>query len=108
MWKSIRFGHTAEVFVLDSRSERRPSSLASSAPTYISARQLDWLKGALMASPCVFKVMLNSVPISQFPFSVFNLDGWAAYAAQRRELLEFVDANVKGVVWLSGDHLRSS
>jgi hypothetical protein len=52
----------------------------------------------------VFKVMLNSVPITQFPFSTFNVDGWNAYAAQRRDLLEFIDANVTGVLWLSGDH----
>ncbi|MBL8951587.1 MAG: alkaline phosphatase D family protein [Myxococcaceae bacterium] len=104
VWRSIRFGRTAEVFVLDSRSERKPSSIPSSSPLYISAEQLGWLKASLMASPCTFKVLLNSVPITSFPFSAFNLDSWNAYQAQRRDLLEFIDTNVTGALWLSGDH----
>lgn len=104
VWRSIRFGRTAEVFVMDGRSERKPSTIPSQMPLYISQQQLDWLKGALVASPCMFKVLLNSVPITQFPFSVFNADSWHAYAAQRRELLAFIDANVTGALWLAGDH----
>lgn len=104
VWKSIRFGHTAEVFVLDSRSERRPSTVLSSMQQYLSPEQLTWLKAALVSSPCTFKVLMNSVPISQFPFSPLNPDSWNLYSQQRRELLEFIDANVTGALWVSGDH----
>ncbi len=104
VWRSIRFGKTAEVFVLDSRSERKPSSIPTMMQQYISPEQLAWLKLALVSSPCTFKVLMNSVPISQFPFSGFNVDSWHGYAQQRRELLEYIDANVEGVLWVSGDH----
>lgn len=104
VWRSIRFGHTAEVFVLDSRSERKPSTITGGMQQYISPEQLQWLKIALVSSPCTFKVLMNSVPISQFPFSGFNVDSWNGYATQRRELLEYIDANVKGVLWVAGDH----
>ena len=66
IWRSFRWGHSAEVFVLDCRGERRPST-RSVNPTresvYISRAQMDWLKAGLRASPAVFKFIVNSVPI---------------------------------------------
>lgn len=106
LWKSVRWGDTAEFFVLDSRSERRPSTRFNGQPqTYLSRAQMDWLKGALAASPAVFKIILNSVPITDFGFSVFTGDSWLSYRDQRNEILGHVeDQNIQGVVWLSGDH----
>ena len=113
VWKTMRWGATLEVFVLDCRSERMPSTRGSSDAIYISREQLDWLKGALAASDAVFKVIMNSVPIGDFP-SVFDFptarnDRWESYASQREEILRFVDETpIPGVVWLSGDfHMAS-
>jgi histidinol dehydrogenase len=48
--------------VLDSRSERLPSTITSEHEQYLSRAQMDWFKQALVDSPCTFKVIMNSVP----------------------------------------------
>jgi len=111
VWKSIRWGRTAELFVLDCRSERLPSTRRGADAIYISREQADWLKAGLAASPAVFKIILNSVPITDFPIA-FDLaadDRWEGYAAQREEILRFVeDAGIGGLLWVAGDfHLGS-
>ena len=111
IWRSRRWGLTAELFVLDCRSERRPSTRSGSDPIYVSRAQMDWLKAGLAASPCTFKLILNSVPITDFPgvFDVLARDRWEGYAAQREEILRFIeDSALTGVLWISGDfHLAS-
>jgi alkaline phosphatase D len=111
IWRRLRFGRTVELFVLDCRGERRPSTRRDDDAQYISPAQLAWLKAGLGASDAVFKVILNSVPISAFPgaFQVAPGDRWEGYPAQRRALLEHIDASgVRGVLWISGDfHLGS-
>ncbi len=105
LWKTVRWGDSVELFVLDGRGERKPSTRLSADPIYLSPTQLDWFKAGLKASPCALKLILNSVPISDFGFSAFNADGWRAYQKQRLEILKFIEAeNIRGVLWLSGDH----
>lgn len=106
IWKSVKWGDTAEFFVLDCRGERKPSTRFNGAPQiYLSREQLDWFKAALQASTARFKVILNSVPITDFGFSVFTGDSWVSYAQQRSELLGFIDDQmISGVLWVSGDH----
>lgn len=102
MWRSLRWGKTAELFVLDCRGERHPEH-----QEYISPEQLAWLKRGLETSPCVFKLILNSVPITAFAGPLFGLqthDRWEGYPAQRTELLEHIDSKgITGVLWVSGD-----
>jgi alkaline phosphatase D len=112
VYRSVRWGLTAEVFVLDSRSERRPSTRRSATPQYLSRAQMDWLKAGLADSPAVFKVILNSVPITDFP-GLFDLspgDRWEGYPAARREILSFIEnERVDGALWIAGDfHLGSA
>ena len=107
LWRSLEWGATAEVFVLDCRGERRPST-----QHYISDEQMAWLKEGLAKSTAAFKVILNSVPISNFPGAFFDTttdDRWQGYPKQREEILRSVeDANVRGVLWVAGDfHLAS-
>jgi hypothetical protein len=75
-WRSWKWGNTVEFFVLDARSERRPSTRddpfadppeVAADPVFISAEQLDWFKQALLDSRAVFKLVLNSVPITAMP-----------------------------------------
>ncbi|MDP3504075.1 MAG: alkaline phosphatase D family protein [Myxococcales bacterium] len=102
LWRSLRWGRTAEFFVLDCRGERREAQ-----QEYLSREQLDWLKHGLATSSAVFKVILNSVPITEFPGPLFGLqvhDRWEGFPAQRTELLEHIDSKgLRGVLWVSGD-----
>ncbi len=103
IWRSFRYGRTCEIFVLDCRTERLPSTRKSSNPQYISRAQMDWLKSGLASSTAQFKVIMNSVPITEFPF-IYESDRWEGYPAQRHEILHFIDhKNILGVIWLSGD-----
>jgi len=111
VWKSIRWGLTAEVFVLDSRGERKPSTVGEANEQYLSTEQMAWLKQALLDSPAVFKIIMNSVAITNFPglFDLAANDRWEGYPQQRTEILSHIDTNsIGGVLWLSGDfHLCS-
>lgn len=107
VWKSMRWGRTVEIFILDCRTERRPSTRGTT-DEYLSRAQMDWLKAGLTASPCMFKLIANSVPISDFPgvfdFPTARRDRWEAYPVQREEILRFIDDNaISGVLWVSGD-----
>lgn len=106
LWKSRRWGKAAELFVLDSRSERRPSTRTTDDPIYVSKEQLAWLKDAVVDSPCHFKVILTSVPITALTglWTTADADRWVGYAAQRKDLLDHLTSNdVTGVVFLTGD-----
>ena len=106
IYKRMRWGRTAELFVLDCRGERRPSTRSTPSAEYLSRAQMDWLRAGLSASSAVFKIILNSVPITDFPglFDVAPNDRWEGYAAQRLEILRHIDdSSIRGVVWLAGD-----
>ena len=102
IWRSVRFGKTVEVLVLDCRGERRPS-----AHEFISRAQLNWLKSRLADSDAMFKVIMSSVPMGQFVgalWAAFAPDRWEGYPHQREELLSFIeDHHIPGVLWVSGD-----
>jgi alkaline phosphatase D len=112
VWKRMRWGATLEVFVLDCRTERLPSTRSTPAAQYVSRAQMDWLKAGLVDSTAVFKVILNSVPITDCPglFDLQPQDRWEGYAAQRTEILQHIDDSaVTGVLWVAGDfHLASA
>jgi alkaline phosphatase D len=104
IWRSLRWGRTVEVFVLDSRSERLPSTRSSAAGgQYLSEEQLGWLVAGLEASRATFKVVVNSVPITEWPLLFLGAnDRWPGYAAQRQRVLE-ASGRVPGTIWLAGD-----
>jgi alkaline phosphatase D len=103
LWRKVRFGKTVEVFVLDSRGERKKSA---SPPEYLSRAQMDWLKQSLASSTAMFKVIVNTVPITRFPqmFATTRRDRWEVFPHQRDEILSFTESGkVPGVLWLAGD-----
>lgn len=105
-WKSYRWGRTAEFFVLDLRMERKPTTRLTPDAQYISPEQLAWLQQALLDSPCHFKVILTSLPISTMPPPSWggSADRWEGYPAQREKLLGFIDEHALDNVWfLTGD-----
>lgn len=106
IWRSARWGKTLEVFVLDSRSGRMPSTRTTAQAQYLAPDQFAWLEAGLQASPCAFKVIMNSVPITNMP-NVWNVapqDRWEGYPAQRDRILRFIDDHqIGGVLWVAGD-----
>lgn len=105
LWSSYRWGRTVEFIVLDCRTERRPSTQAGDDAIYLSDEQMAFFKERLASSPCHFKVVLNSVPITQMPeLWALASDRWQGYAAQRDEILQFIDDNnLQNIFFLSGD-----
>jgi alkaline phosphatase D len=106
IWRSFKWGRTAEVFVLDSRGERVPSTRERANATYLSRAQMDWLKGGLAHSDARFKFVVNSVPITSFHgvYDLLRSDRWEGYPAARHEILDhIVREHIDGVWWLSGD-----
>lgn len=106
LWKRMSWGQTADIFVLDSRGERLPSTRRTDDAIYLSREQMDWFKAELEASTAMFKIVLNTVPITEYPlvFDVAIADRWEGYASQREEILSFIDDSaITGVFWVSGD-----
>lgn len=102
IYRNVVHGELVEIFVLDCRGERH-----SSQGVYISDAQLQWLKQALSNSTARLKLIMNSVPITDFTDLLGNIeadDRWQGYPAQRTEILSHIeDNNISGCVWISGD-----
>ncbi len=105
LWQSHQWGDTVEFITLDSRSERLPSTRGDDETIYLGQDQLAFFKQRLKDSTARFKVVLNSVPITQMPeLWAIAGDRWQGYANQREELLNFlVDEDIQDVFFLSGD-----
>ena len=70
--------------------------------TMLGERQKSLLRLHLLLSEATWKVIVNEVPMAEL-FGI-PYDRWEGYAAERRELLEFIrDWNIKNVVFLTGD-----
>jgi alkaline phosphatase D len=102
VWRVLRYGKVADVFVLDCRSER----LADEG-VYLGREQMDWLKAELSASSAVFKLIMNSVPITDFADLLGDAvaeDRWQGFPDARAEILGHIDDQaISGVVWVAGD-----
>lgn len=100
IWRKLTWGTVLDVFVLDCRGERIGDD-------YLGEAQMAWLTGELAASTARFKVIANSVPITDMDdvlFGIANSDGWADYPASRAEILDFIgDNGITGVLWIAGD-----
>jgi len=105
IWRSARWGATLELFILDCRGERRPSTRTTRSAVYLSRAQMDWLKDGLARSTARFKVIANSVPIADMPFTFLGgEDRWEGYDAARDEILDHITGRgIRGVWWVSGD-----
>lgn len=70
--------------------------------TLLGAAQKARFKRDLKASKARFKVVFNEVPIQEL--FALPYDRWEGYAAERREILDFIVENeIEGVVWLTTD-----
>jgi len=109
VWRSYQWGDTAEFIITDLRSERKPSTLESEDPQFVSNEQLAFIKERLQNSTAHFKVVFSSVNITNLKDPLWDVplaldDRWEGYRTQREELLQFiVDQDIDNVWFLAGD-----
>lgn len=120
LYRANTYGSDAAMFVLDTRSFRddqlAPANLSNPVPflvntfdpsrTLLGKQQLSDLKQDLLAAESAgitWKFVAVPEPIQNF--GVINAeDRFEGYAAERTELLKFIDDNaIENVVFLSGD-----
>lgn len=103
LWYSFRYAQ-AEIFVLDSRSQRDP--IGDPSPSMLNGgglveSQKDWLLTSLLASPARWKFIVSS---SAWNPTVSKPDSWHSYGEEQNELVSFIQDNgISGVIFLSGD-----
>ena len=100
LWRTLSFGDTLDLHVLDCRSERDPA-----AGLYISEAQLEWLVESMRASGAVFQGILNSVPMVDLGTLIGNFneeDRWQGFPEQRARLIEAI-GTIPNVYFLTGD-----
>lgn len=131
IYRRLRFGLLAELFMLDLRSYRSQQVAIGDGGaddpnrTLTGAEQMAWLENGLTASESQWKLVGNSVMIAPFalpPLShdllgplaellgipsdglSINPDQWDGYAADRRRLLgTLASQGVRDTVFLTGD-----
>jgi len=69
--------------------------------TMLGAQQLKRFESDIRRSTATWKVILTEDPIQQF--YALPYDRWEGYASERRALLQFLQADVKNVVFLATD-----
>jgi phosphodiesterase/alkaline phosphatase D-like protein len=67
----------------------------------LGSKQLAIFKRAIKDSDATFKVIFNEVPIQQY--YALPYDRWEGYEAERKEILSYLQTNVKNAVFLTTD-----
>jgi alkaline phosphatase D len=90
-----------DFFLLDGRYYRDPNRATNlQHKTMLGARQLAWLKRELKASDAPLKVLVSGGEWQTHGTD----DSWTSFAAERNEILGFLDENrIQGVLLVSGD-----
>ena len=107
IYRTLQWGSGVELFLLDLRLYRGVNNAPSVASKpMLGATQKAWLKNALKNSSATFKIICSSVPLR---YGNQTLDDWDGYLHERKEILDYVQANdIQNVVILSSDnHLIS-
>lgn len=132
VYRRLRFGKLADLFLLDLRSFRNKQpkmadgrAIDDPDRTMTGRRQLDWLKSGLSRSRSAWRMVGTSVMISPVGFGAvprhlmgpigdmlgipkaglaINVDQWDGYTADRRDLLSHLrEHEIDNTVFLSGD-----
>ncbi|HYC79598.1 MAG TPA: alkaline phosphatase D family protein [Candidatus Binatia bacterium] len=93
----------ASFYVMDPRSYRSANTATdNSSKTMLGATQKADFKNWLLNSNAKFKVIVSSVPFSDFGTTAN--DSWFGFKTERKEITDFISANnIKGVLLLVGD-----
>lgn len=102
LWRSVKWGDTAEFFLLDLRSERREDIDRH----MLSRAQMEWLEEGLASSTAAFKFIMNPIPVCTMPPEDTHVaDRWEGFERERTEILAWIrDRHIRGVWWISGDY----
>ena len=122
IYGSRRLGANLELMLLDQRQYRDdqpcnpqdsfvapacPESERNAPRTMLGAEQKAWFKDALARSTATWKVVgsqLMWMALDFPPRTPLNTDAWDGYGAERRELLEHIQANgIQNVSFVTGD-----
>ncbi|MDX2168148.1 MAG: alkaline phosphatase D family protein [Deltaproteobacteria bacterium] len=112
-YRSLRWGKSLEIFLLDTRQYRAANDARDDGPTpksLLGAAQRTWLEQALLASDATWKVIVASVPLSIPTGSAAARDGFAAgggpsgFAREAAELFAFLQAHgIRNHLWITTD-----
>ena len=117
LYRSVRWGRHAEIFILDTRQYRSPNAQPDGpAKSMLGTAQREWLERGLAASDATWKLVVTSVPLGMFTggrdsdsWSGANLFGFprtsaSGFVHERDALLRVVrDRGIRNVVFISGD-----
>jgi alkaline phosphatase D len=112
LYRSVRWGRHAEMFLLDTRQYRDALAERDSAAqpkTMLGAEQLAWLEQGLAHSDATWKVIVASVPLS-IPTGSAARDGFAAggtgqgYEREAMRLFRALRADgIRNSLWITTD-----
>lgn len=96
----------AQFFLMDNRYFRSSSNTSLKTPQMLGERQIEWLIEALKYSKANFKfVVIGSQVLNNHDFSKAHwAENYSKYQMEQQKLLKAIkDANVRGVIFLTGD-----
>ena len=109
IYKTIKLGTMAELFLLDQRQYRQGDGDGAARKTILGRTQLDWFKSQLRSSKARWKLVGNEVQFAPLGPNL-NADQWDGYQDDRAEVLRTIaevnaaDTRFGGnVVFLTGD-----
>jgi alkaline phosphatase D len=114
LYRSVRWGRTLELFLLDMRQYRdRNSDQDGPNKTMLGKAQRDWLLDGLSRSTATWKVIATSVPLSipkKGPLLAPGNDGWArgedgtGFQTELRRIVDVLsERRIRNVIWLAAD-----
>ncbi len=100
LYRSLRWGRTAELFILDTRQYRSPERWPDGpGKSMLGRAQKQWLIDGVRRSDALVKVVASSVVLRHH-----GSDSWEGYATERDEILHAIrDQRIANVIFLSAD-----
>ena len=100
LYRSFRWGRTAEFFILDTRQHRTPAfRFDGPEKTMLGRAQKQWLLDGLARSDALVKVVASTVPLRHH-----SGDSWEGYVFERNEILRFIAGRrITNVIFLAAD-----
>ncbi|MCO6047639.1 alkaline phosphatase D family protein [Aeoliella sp. ICT_H6.2] len=120
LYRKVRIGDLAEMFVLDTRQYRSDQphddtkhdiddDCLQPTQSLLGTKQRDWLEGSLLASESRWnilaqQVMMGAVDRKQGPEREYSMDQWPGCQYERNHLMSYLaDRRVSNPVVLTGD-----
>lgn len=116
IWRNVKYGNLAELFVLDTRlydRDEQGGNINAADKKLLGPEQMDWLLDGLSNSEAQWKIIAQQVMMAQLIIPdliqqdvalVVNDDQWDGYPAERNKLYNHLEDNeIDNVVVLTGD-----